>query len=735
MAAPATQPFVMPALALPTDARINPHRATAAEHATVWAREMGMLGDAGAGMWTEKDLRSHDYPLMCAYSHPDADADELALITQWYTWIFFFDDYFLQRFKKTGDRDAAIAHLDRTLAVLAGADPAADASPVETALADLWARSLPGMSESWRDRFTAVTAALLEDSLVELDSITAHRVPGPIEYIELRRRVGGAPWSAALVEHTVGELPARLVGTRPVRVLTDTFADAVHLRNDLFSYQREIGEEGEPHNAVLVVEEFLGCPTQRAADMVADLLTSRLRLFEHVVAFELPELLSDCGADTRERARVAAYVQGLRDWQAGGHEWHTRSSRYMNAATRNRPAATAVAASGPGTSPARLVRPVTGLSTQQQRVTGPLPALGAEPRPSVPFTLRVSPHLDHLRAHARRWCMEMGMLDPVPGLPRSHVWTEQDVIDFDIALCAASVFYDSPRHELEVVCNWLHLTYIDDLFPAVYTHRPHAEAKAFIASLLAQIEPGHRPVPHTPAERMVRDLWDATMATLPADRHAAQRTAARAWILSNLWEHHYAHTRTIPDPVDFVEMARSTFGGDFMLAMVHARHTAIPDDVYAATPMRVLDATVLDIFRLLNEPASYTKETQFEDETLNALTVLGQFLGLNVTEANAAVVALLDSRITQMQRVIDHELPALCQRRHLTPDVTAGIGGYTDTMRSWVAAVANWHRATHRYTPRYIQARYARLRDRALAGPRTTGLMPSPLPAAPHPTP
>ena len=24
------------------------------------------------------------------------------------------------------------------------------------------------------------------------------------------------------------------------------------------------------------------------------------------------------------------YVKGLQDWQAGGHEWHMRSSRYMN---------------------------------------------------------------------------------------------------------------------------------------------------------------------------------------------------------------------------------------------------------------------------------------------------------------------------------------------------------------------------------------------------------------------
>ena len=83
----------------------------------------------------------------------------------------------------------------------------------------------------------------------------------------MRRKVGGAPWSANLVEHAAGaEVPAAVAATRPLRVLADTFADAVHLRNDLFSYQREVEEEGENTNGVLVLERFLGFPTQQAAD-------------------------------------------------------------------------------------------------------------------------------------------------------------------------------------------------------------------------------------------------------------------------------------------------------------------------------------------------------------------------------------------------------------------------------------------------------------------------------------
>src|SRR3989442_711968 len=78
------------------------------------------------------------------------------------------------------------------------------------------------------------------------------RVDNPIEYVQMRRRVGGAPWSANLVEYAAGaEVPDGVAHTRPMRVLSDSFSDAVHLRNDLFSYQREVEREGENANAVL----------------------------------------------------------------------------------------------------------------------------------------------------------------------------------------------------------------------------------------------------------------------------------------------------------------------------------------------------------------------------------------------------------------------------------------------------------------------------------------------------
>lgn len=284
-------------------------------------------------MWDEEDLDAHDYALLCSYTHPDCDGAALDLVTDWYVWVFFFDDHFLEVFKRTRDREGARKYLQGLAAFmpmdLADGFPE-PSNPVEAGLKDLWSRTVPKMSMDWRERFSESTRNLLDESMWELHNIDIGRVANPLEYIEMRRKVGGAPWSAGLIEYVSAEVPARVAHARPLEVLRDAFADAVHIRNDIFSYQREVEQEGELSNAVLVLETFLGCTTQEAADLSNDLLTSRLQQFEYTALAEVPALAALHGLDLFELASLLAYAKGLQDWQSGGHEWHMVSSRYMN---------------------------------------------------------------------------------------------------------------------------------------------------------------------------------------------------------------------------------------------------------------------------------------------------------------------------------------------------------------------------------------------------------------------
>src|SRR5438093_1620307 len=81
-----------------------------------------------------------------------------------------------------------------------------------------WAGALgagppPAMSRDWRRQMVENSRDMLESPLGELVNIREGRVPDPMEYVALRRRVGGALWSSHLVEYAVdGEVPARIAG-------------------------------------------------------------------------------------------------------------------------------------------------------------------------------------------------------------------------------------------------------------------------------------------------------------------------------------------------------------------------------------------------------------------------------------------------------------------------------------------------------------------------------------------
>ena len=99
--------FELPEFYTPYPARCNPHLDRARAHSKAWARSMDMIDvpQHGTVIWTEKDLDAHDYALLCAYTHPDTTAELLDLVTDWYVWVFYFDDHFLELFKRTRDLD------------------------------------------------------------------------------------------------------------------------------------------------------------------------------------------------------------------------------------------------------------------------------------------------------------------------------------------------------------------------------------------------------------------------------------------------------------------------------------------------------------------------------------------------------------------------------------------------------------------------------------------------------
>lgn len=693
------KPFQLPDFYMPYPARLNPHLEYARVHSKAWARGLTMI--EGSGIWDEDDFDRHDYALLCAYTHPDCDAEELALVTDWYVWVFFFDDHFLEVYKKPRDMGGARAYLDRLPVFMPIGDGAVEGMPepvnaVEAGLADLWLRTVPGKSRGWCRRFAESNRHLLEESLWELANITEGRVSDPVDYIEMRRKVGGAPWSAHLVEHANGvEVPDRVAASRPLRVLKDTFSDAVHLRNDLFSYQREVEQEGENSNCVLVLERFLGCDPQTAANHTNQLLTSRLHQFEQTALTELVPLFAEHGVGPAEALQVGLYVKGLQDWQAGGHEWHLRSSRYMNdGGLGSSPSPSLAGPLGLGTSAARIVASIAKtMPARLKRLSHPPhEQVGSTPIPDIaaPSELRLNPHLPAARRRALDWCRRMGLFD--------GIWDEHGFHVADLPLCCAGVDPDASPENLDLATDWLLWgTYADDYFATVFGAARDRTGARICAERLTALLGDVPPTPMSALERGLADVWRrAASAASPAEQEDLRR-GTRMMLDSWLWELDNKAVHRVPDPIDFVEMRRHTFGADMTAALARIGREPLPADVRRSRPVTALEHAATDWASMLNDLYSYQAEIQFEGDVHNSVLVARDFFDCDRDEAVGIISSLMAARLDAFHHAADVEIPALADTMRLPPATRAALDRHIQELRDWMTGIHHWHRNTGRY--------------------------------------
>ena len=677
---------------------------------------MGILGskkeESNSAVWDERDFDAHDYALLCAYTHPDATGPELDLVTDWYVWVFFFDDDFLELFKRTKDMEGAKDYLIRLRAFMPidpGGAPAVPKNPVERALQDLWNRTIPAKSREWRVRFSESTRNLLEECVWELANIQEGRVANPIEYIEMRRKVGGAPWSADLVEHAVGvEIPDRVAALRPMRVLKDTFADSVHLRNDLFSYQREVENEGENANCVLVFQRFLNLDAQTAANLTNEVLTSRLQQFENTALVEIPILCAEYGLSPVECQSILLYAKGLQDWQAGGHEWHMRSSLYMKVEPVQ-DLGLPGAPTGLGTSAARLI-PSPGKLGLERRLRSftnvPHLPVGPIKRPDFyqPFPVRFHAQLEASRQHIIEWCRQVGIVANYGGM---CVWDEPELIDYDFALCAAACQPDCSLTELNLTSDWFTwATYADDYYPLIFGRaRDLAGGKLYIAGLQAfmPLDCGATPPPKDAVECGLQDLWRRTAGPMPEAARPGFRTLVQGMLDSWAWELMNHVENRVPDPVDYIEMRRLTFGAEFGMSLAQLNlDPTIPREIFKTRTMRALINCAADGIALINDIVSYRKEVEIEGELNNCVLVVRQFMGCTSQQAIEIVRDISASRIKQFEHVRKSELPTLIEQFALSKKARESLLKYVESIQNWIAGVAHWH---------FVVVRYINLRE------------------------
>jgi hypothetical protein len=212
-------------------------------------------------------------------------------------------------------------------------------TPLERSLADVWASSAAPLAVVDRHDLRRGVQEMLGSWVWELTNIAQNRISDPVDYVEMRRKTFGSDLTMGLSRLKHGKvLPAEVFTTRAVQGLDNCASDYCCFANDIISYQKEIEFEGEPNNMVLVVQNFLDCDRPHAVAIVNDLMTARMKQFEHLVADEIPAIRDEFHLDGAAGEAVDAYVEELQYWMAGVVKWHLSVCRYTEATLRTRQA-------------------------------------------------------------------------------------------------------------------------------------------------------------------------------------------------------------------------------------------------------------------------------------------------------------------------------------------------------------------------------------------------------------
>ncbi|MER7789191.1 hypothetical protein [Streptomyces sp. NPDC097640] len=313
-------------------AEISPFVDQVEDSTRAFVRRFGLVPDEASRLHHERSLLG----TLMSRAYPHAEPTELALVTDWISCMLVLDDQFdetdlglaPERLRLVCDAVLGWLTPDGSVAKAPSAATAAEHSLLAVfrpAFADLWRRTRPYTSDTWRIRMAGHIAAFFEVCVWEAENRRAGRVPGLEEYIRMRGRAL-MPYLDLIEVTTHAEVPPEIYRLPEFTELNQSLSDADLWTNDLFSCEKE-DLLGDPHNLVLVHRHAHGTDLQTSADAVGAMIQGRFDRFTEL-SRAFPAVPLGDGLDPDLTRMLRRHVAGLRSWLSGQLQWRYETLRF-----------------------------------------------------------------------------------------------------------------------------------------------------------------------------------------------------------------------------------------------------------------------------------------------------------------------------------------------------------------------------------------------------------------------
>lgn len=316
---PVTSALLQPSIYEPTSAPINRYADVVEREGIAWV--LRFFPSVGVSPGRLRKLQAAKFARLAARGLPRAQRDELRLVCDFITWLFFYDDGLCDDVAGAGCPLGRLQSAQaRMLAVLRGEAPAASDEPLIHMLADLIARVAEWAGASFVERLSGDIERYFESNLWELRNLVRGVTPALPLYLKMRPFTGAAPVVFDLIElvrHAPLAKARQHVVIQQVELLAN---NAICWANDVASLAKEVQEQN-PHNLVLVLQRDLRLPMDEALARASAMQAAEEDAFE---------ALADTAAEFAglEGPEVQAYLADLRSFVRGNWVWMNETMRY-----------------------------------------------------------------------------------------------------------------------------------------------------------------------------------------------------------------------------------------------------------------------------------------------------------------------------------------------------------------------------------------------------------------------
>ncbi|MGW6795228.1 terpene synthase family protein [Streptomyces chartreusis] len=321
---------------------------------------------------------------------------------------------------------------------------------------------------------------------------------------------------------------------------------------------------------------------------------------------------------------------------------------------------------------------------------------------SLPYEVRVNPHLDTSHEECEIWASNMGMLRTSRTLS-GGIWNPDRFRRIAVPELAAKIAPDAEETDLVLIYQALVWIFAyDDHFTLAYKKsRDRRGGWEYARSLCNFIHPDpERPVPEPSdaVERGLADLWPRLARGRSFHWRREFSQAIHDFINGAALELENICDDRVPDLIDFIGLRRRTFaGGTGACFAAMSTGSEIPEALRETDVVTSLLDAFIDIMALGNEAVSYEMEINDEGEINNLMLVLREISGGDLEQAHKIATDLIYDRIAHFDHLVEVKLPRLAADVDLSSADLEQMKVWVRGAQSYLSGLYDWYDSTPRY--------------------------------------